>query len=141
MLYIQNGVTAPNMTNTGRSFKDFIQTYRPRNVSINNDNKGKLKASQQLAFSGRLVDDTHKIESVLERDLIALDLDFIHSSIKTKSDLFKLLKEPLGGLNWYLYPTISNGSSLNWFLTGIPKSWLTFQFEGSISDNMPLSSK
>lgn len=109
MLYIQNGVKAPNMTNTGRSFKDFIQTYHPRNVSINNDNKGKLKASQQLAFSGRLVDDTHKIESVLERDLIALDLDFIHSSIKTKDDLFKLLKEPLGGLNWYLYPTISNG--------------------------------
>lgn len=99
--------TNANMNNTNQTWCDFIKLYTPNTIELPLDEEGKKYYKRNFmlcAFGGKLKDDKRKNDNVIERDVLALDLDNI--IIKDYAELHNKISTMVG-YHAFVYPTIS----------------------------------
>lgn len=109
MLYIQQGFKTHDMNPVNESLQDLLNAWEPSRINLTAETLADYKSTSALyAFSGELKDNTRNNGNVIYRDAVALDLDFLASDINDRN-IYNRLKELLGRVEWFLYPSISNG--------------------------------
>lgn len=92
------------------NFDIFIKSYMPSRYQNSLTDKGDIRyykrAKMESAFVGELAHGIRKNDNVINRSIIALDLDHINPKITTRA----ALEDQLNNLNFkgYLYPTLTN---------------------------------
>lgn len=109
MFYIQKGFKNSIMHGMNGNLTDYLKSYDPPCFNVDDDNIKQVKESLEYAYVGRLKDGKRGNDSIISRDIIALDLDNIATAITTREELENALENVLGRLNYVLYPTIKNG--------------------------------
>ena len=109
MLYVQKGLKTHDMRTAKKGLKELLSTWNPSRISLTDTNLEDYKHSRAFfGFSGDLKDNIRNDDNVLYRDAIALDLDFLASDINDRN-IYDRLKDLLDRVEWFLYPSISNG--------------------------------
>lgn len=109
MLYIQEGLRTHDMRPAKKDLQEILSTWEPARTFLTNAILADYKSIRAYyAFSGKLKDNIRNNENVMNRDVIALDLDFLTKDIDDHN-IYSKLKELLNNFEWYLYPSISNG--------------------------------
>lgn len=108
MLYVQKGLKTKRMEPYGETLAYFMNEFIPETCYVDKNHLDEFKfRGCYYGFSGELKYNVRTNENVINRDAIALDLDFIASGLDDFT-LYDSLKLNLK-CQWWLYPTISNG--------------------------------
>lgn len=109
MLYIQEGFKTHDMKLVTENLQDLLSAWEPSRINLTAETLADYKSTCACyAFSGELKDNTRNNDNVINRDAVALDLDFLASDIDDHN-IYNKLEELLKNFEWYLYPSISNG--------------------------------
>lgn len=108
-LYIQYGLRTAEMQATEMHFHQWLAS-NARTYTITESNREQIKTSvAPYAIGGDVLNGHRSNENVLNRDLVAIDLDSISDAYTSEETLFTALESFFKTAEFWLYPTISNG--------------------------------